>query len=101
MPTSPFPNSAVSSPPPPFDAELAVVVVPLSLPQAARNAAAAVDPPVSARNLRRENGALASLAIDFLGISAPPSFAASAFPYGSTEASGSATPEPTPAVNVL
>ena len=41
-------------------AVVVVVVVPLSLPQAARKAASAVEPPVSAMNLRRETGSLAT-----------------------------------------
>ena len=42
------------------------MVVPLSLPQAARKAASAAEPPVSAMNLRRETGSLATRAIALL-----------------------------------
>src|SRR3954465_15385735 len=70
MPTSPFPNCAVSSPPAPLPLwEAVVVVVSLSLPQAARNAADAADPPVRAMNFRRETGSLASRATAFSDIS--------------------------------
>src|SRR5690348_14466627 len=56
MPTSPLPNSAVSLLPP---EDIVVVLVELlspPLPQAARKAASAVEPPPTARNLRREWG---------------------------------------------
>src|SRR6476469_6479653 len=55
MPTSPLPNWAVSPAPPDF-IESVVMVVPLSSPQAARNAASAVEPPPTARNRRRDCG---------------------------------------------
>ena len=64
---SPWPNCAVS-PPPLLAAVVAVVVlVPLSLPQAARNAARAAEPPVSAMNLRRETGSWATRAMALRG----------------------------------
>ena len=52
-------------------AELVLLVVELSslLPQAASTAPIAVEPPVSAMNLRRETGSLASLAIALLDAS--------------------------------
>jgi plastocyanin len=65
MPMSPLPNCSVSLPPPLFTA--VVVVVPLSLPQAARKAAAAAEPPVSAMNFRRETGSLTARATAFCG----------------------------------
>src|SRR6478752_4300142 len=53
MPTSPLPNSAVSPPPlPPPIAVVPVLVELPPLPQAARKAASAVEPPPTARNLR-------------------------------------------------
>src|SRR5690242_19208619 len=63
MPMSPLPNSAVSEAPPPepIESVMVVVVVPLSSPQAARNAASAVEPPPTARNLRRETGSRSCL----------------------------------------
>src|SRR6185312_3158246 len=61
MPMSPLPNCAVSSPP--LGMLEVFVVLSLSLPQAARNAAAAAEPPVSAMNLRRETGSFAARAI--------------------------------------
>ena len=59
MPTSPLPNFSVPVSPA-AAAVLVVVVVPLSLPQAARKAASAVEPPVTASSLRRETGSLAT-----------------------------------------
>jgi hypothetical protein len=43
-------------------APLIIVVVSLSLPEEARNAASAVEPPVTASSLRRETGSLATRA---------------------------------------
>src|SRR5215203_3474460 len=64
MPTSPLPNCSVS--PPPADGVVVlgamVVLLSLSLPQAARKAAAAAEPPVSAMNLRRETGSFTAWA---------------------------------------
>src|ERR1700759_5046934 len=56
MPTSPLPNCSVPVLPPPLPA--IVVVLLLSLPQAARKAASAVEPPVTASSLRRDTGSL-------------------------------------------
>src|ERR1700710_758550 len=61
MPMSPLPNWAVSLLPPLIAVE-AVVLVPLALPQEARRAAVAAEPPVSAMNLRRETGSLTARA---------------------------------------
>src|SRR3954471_24240045 len=58
---SPLPNSAVSPAPVPDPIVEVVVVVPLSSPQAARNAATAVPLPPTARNLRRDTGSLSCL----------------------------------------
>src|SRR5205085_11994794 len=60
MPTSPLPNWAVSlaPPPEPIEAVVSLVVVPLSSPQAARNAAIAVELPPTARKRRRDTGSL-------------------------------------------
>src|SRR4051794_14438647 len=57
MPTSPLPNCSVPVLPPPLPA-IVVVVLLLSLPQAARKAASAVEPPVTASSLRRDTGSL-------------------------------------------
>src|ERR1700761_477909 len=65
MPTPPLPNSAVSLLPP-VDFSLAGIVLDeleLSLPQAARKAARAAEPPVRAMNLRRDTGSAAARAI--------------------------------------
>src|SRR4029077_3821443 len=100
MPTSPLPNCSVSLPPPLWDAVL--VVVPLSPPHAARKAAAAVEPPLRARNLRRETGSATARATALRGggagpsgcvlsaISSPPRwFALLLVPYGRAGAAGS------------
>src|SRR5215212_10450505 len=55
MPTSPLPNSAVSLLPAGFIAVVPFVLL-LSLPQAARKAASAVEPPPTTRNLRLDWG---------------------------------------------
>src|SRR3954465_8637542 len=54
MPTSPLPNWAVSLSPEGFIAVVSVLL--LSLPQAARNAARAVEPPPAARKRRLDWG---------------------------------------------
>src|SRR5436305_12390129 len=57
MPTSPLPNCSVPVLSPPLP-PMVVVVLLLSLPQAARKAASAVEPPVTASSLRRDTGSL-------------------------------------------
>jgi len=87
-------------------AVLVVVVLSLSLPQAARNAAAAAEPPVSAMNLRRETGSFAARAIALCagasafsrsmlsGMSSPRwGFELLPVPYASLSAGGSQSPD--------
>ena len=62
---SPLPNCSVSLVPPLIAVEVVVVLVLLSLPQAARKAAAAAEPPVNAMNLRRDTGSLTARATAF------------------------------------
>src|SRR3954452_4180959 len=69
MPTSPLPNWAVSPVASPLWEAAVVAVVPLSSPHAARKAARAVEPPVSAMNFRRETGSPARRAIVLSGMS--------------------------------
>src|SRR3954452_14868092 len=58
MPTSPLPNFSAPDPAVAAAVLVAVVVVALSLPQAARKATRALEPPVTASSLRRETGSL-------------------------------------------
>src|SRR3954447_19968543 len=90
MPTSPLPNSAVSLLPPPEDiVVVAVELLSLSLPQAARKAASAVDPPPTARNLRLDWGPASCL---MSAIAWSPPGRLPALPYGGGVPGGSESP---------
>src|SRR5947199_6865913 len=90
MPTSPLPNSAVSLLPPLIGVVPVVVVLLLSLPQAARKAASAVEPPPTARNLRLDWGP-ASCLISAIAWSPPGRLLA--LPYGGGDTGGSESPD--------
>src|SRR3954454_14167135 len=91
MPTSPLPNPAVSLLPPPEDfVVVAVELLSLSLPQAARKAARAVDPPPTARNLRLDWGPASCL---MSAIAKSPPGRLPALPYGGGVPRGSESPD--------
>src|SRR3954468_20064981 len=89
MPTSPLPNSAVSLLPAGFIAVVPVVVL-SSLPQAARKAASAVEPPPTTRNLRLDWGP-ASCLISAIAWSPPGRLPAHT--YGDGGRGGSESPD--------
>src|SRR3954447_18055384 len=95
MPTSPLPNSAVSLLPAGFIAAVPVVLL-LSLPQAARNAASAVEPPPTARNLRLDWGPASCL---MSAIAKSPPGRLLALPYGGGDTGGSESSDDSNCIN--
>src|SRR3954447_1370238 len=95
MPTSPLPNSAVSLLPAGFVAVVPVVLL-LSLPQAARKAASAVEPPPTARKRRLDWGP-ASCLISAIAWSPPGRLLA--LPYGGGDTGGSESPDDSNCIN--
>src|SRR5436305_2796355 len=89
MPTSPLPNSAVSLLPPAEDI-VVVLVLSLPLPQAARKAASAVEPPPTARNLRLDWGPASCFTS---GIAQSPPGRLLALLYGQHGQGGSESPD--------
>src|SRR3954470_20587067 len=88
MPTSPLPNSAVSLLPAGFITEVPLVL--LSLPQAARKAVSAVEPPPITRNLRLDWGPASRL---ISAIAWSPSGRLPAHTYGDGDTGGSESPD--------
>src|SRR3954471_10491480 len=95
MPTSPLPNSAVSLLAAGFEA-LVLVELLLSLPQAARNAASAVEPPPTARNLRLDWGPASCL---MSAIAWSPPGRLLAHTYGDGSSGGSESPDDSNCIN--
>src|SRR3954453_8668878 len=89
MPTSPLPNWAVSLLPAGFAAVVLVELL-LSLPQAARKAASAVEPPPTARNLRLDWGPASCL---MSAIAWSPPGRLLAHTYGDGSSGGSESPD--------
>src|SRR4051794_1334469 len=94
MPTSPLPNSAVSLLPAGFAAVVPLLL--LSLPQAARNAASAVEPPPTARNLRLDWGPASCL---MSAIAKSPPGRLLALPYGGGDTGGSESSDDSNCIN--
>src|SRR3954452_23416054 len=96
MPTSPLPNSAVSLLPPLIEVVPVVVVLLLSLPQAARKPASAVEPPPTARNLRLDWGPASCL---MSAIAKSPPGRLLALPYGGGDTGGSESSDDSNCIN--